>query len=109
MNAQQDTTFYPSTHIIFLPVEFQILARVYQPVEICRRHQQFQRFKAISMWLEAKLLVINVTQFCFFGLAGEDTTVKFQSVTELSPIVSDSFPKIIGMCLGRRNHKRPRI
>ena len=55
MNAQQDTTFYPSTHIVFLPVEFQILARVYQPVEICRPHQQFQRFNAISMWLEAKL------------------------------------------------------
>ena len=35
----------------------------------------------------------------FFSLAGEDTTVKFQSVTGLSPIVSDSFPKIIGMCL----------
>ena len=55
MNAQQDTTFYPSTHIVFFPVEFQILARVYQPVEICRPHQQFQRFNAISMWLEAKL------------------------------------------------------
>ena len=27
--------------------------------------QQFQRFNAISMWLEAKLQVINVTQFCF--------------------------------------------
>ena len=62
MNAQQGTTFYPSTHIVFLPVELQILARVYQPVEICQPHQQFQRF---SMWLEAKLLVINVTQFCF--------------------------------------------
>ena len=33
----------------------------------------------------------------FFGLAGEDTTVKFQSVTGLSPIVSDSFVKIIGV------------
>ena len=45
----------------------------------------------------------------FFGLAGEDTTIKFQSVTGLSPIVSDSFPKIIGMCLGRRSHERPPI
>ena len=45
----------------------------------------------------------------FFGLTGEDTTVEFQSVTGLSPIVSDSFPKIIGMCLGRRSHKRPQI
>ena len=55
MNAQQGTTFYPSTYNLFLPVEFQMLARVYQPVEICRLHQQFQRFNAISMWLEAKL------------------------------------------------------
>ena len=55
MNAQQGTTFFLSTHIVFLPVEFQILARVYQPVEICRPHQQFQRFNAISMRLEAKL------------------------------------------------------
>ena len=39
----------------FFPVEFQILARVYQPVEICQPHQQFQRFNVISMWLEAKL------------------------------------------------------
>ena len=43
----------------------------------------------------------------FFGLSGEDTTVKFQSVTGLSLNVSDSFPKIIGMFLG--SHKRPRI
>ena len=34
MNAQQGTTFYPSAHNVFLPVEFQMLARVYQPVEI---------------------------------------------------------------------------
>ena len=34
MNAQQGTTFYPSTYNVFLPVEFQMLARVYQPVEI---------------------------------------------------------------------------
>ena len=34
MNAQQGATFYPSTHNVFLPVEFQMLARVYQPVEI---------------------------------------------------------------------------
>ena len=31
------------------------------------------------------------------GLASEDTTVKFQSVTALSLNVSDSFPKIIGV------------
>ena len=43
--------------------------------------------------------MINVPQFCFLGLAGEDTTVKFQSVTGLSPIVSDLFPKIIGLVL----------
>ena len=55
MNAQHGTTFYPSTHNVFLPVEFQMLARVYQPVEICRLHQQFQRFNAISMCLKAKL------------------------------------------------------
>ena len=34
MNAQQGTTFYPSTHNVFLAVEFKMLARVYQPVEI---------------------------------------------------------------------------
>ena len=34
MNAQQGKTFYPSMHNVFLPVEFQMLARVYQPVEI---------------------------------------------------------------------------
>ena len=34
MNAQQGTTLYPSTYNVFLPVEFQMLARVYQPVEI---------------------------------------------------------------------------
>ena len=45
MNAQQDTTSDPSTHIVFLPVEFQIMTRVYQPVEICRPHQQFQRLR----------------------------------------------------------------
>ena len=56
MNAQQGTTFYPSTHNIFLPVEFQMLARVYQPVEICRLHQQFQRSNAISMCLKAKII-----------------------------------------------------
>ena len=48
-----------------------------------------------------------------FGSAGEDMTVKFQSVIGLLLNVSDSFPKIIGkiigMCLGRRSHKRPRI
>ena len=55
MNAQQGTTFYSSTHNVFLPVDFQMLAHVYQPVEICRLHQQFQRFNAISMWLKAKL------------------------------------------------------
>ena len=34
-------------------------------------------------------------------------TVKLYSVTGLSLNVSDSFPKIIGMCLGRQSHKRP--
>ena len=33
-NAQQGTKSYPSTHNVFPPVEFQMLARVYQPVEI---------------------------------------------------------------------------
>ena len=49
--------------------------------------------------------MINLTQFCCFGLAGEDTTVKFQSVTGLSLNVSYSFPKIIGMCLGRERKR----
>ena len=34
VNAQQGTTFYPSTHKVSLSVEFQMLARVYQPVKI---------------------------------------------------------------------------
>ena len=54
MNAQQSKTIYPSTQNVFLSVEFQMLGRVYQPVEICRLHQQFQRFNAISTWFEAK-------------------------------------------------------
>ena len=46
MNAQQGTTLYPSTHNVFLPIEFQMLGHVYQPV---RLHQQFQRFSSISV------------------------------------------------------------
>ena len=34
MNAQQGTKFFPSMHNVFLPVEFQTLACVYQLVEI---------------------------------------------------------------------------
>ena len=51
INEQQGTTIYNA----FIPVEFQMLGRVYKPVEICPLHQQFQRFNAISRWLEAKL------------------------------------------------------
>ena len=34
MKGQRGTTFYSSEHNAFLPVEFQMSARVYQPVEI---------------------------------------------------------------------------
>ena len=44
--------------------------------------------------------------FFFYGLAGEDSTVNFQSVTGLPLNVSDSFPNIIGMRLGMRLNSR---
>ena len=53
MNAQLGTTFYPSTHNVSLPVEFQLLARVYYPVEICRLTNNFNVSMQSGMWLEA--------------------------------------------------------
>ena len=70
-------------------------------VNLWKHGDYTNNFNAISMWLEAAVLL--------FGLAGKDTTAKFQCVTELSLNVSDSFPKIISMCLERGRHKQPRI